>query len=656
MSFSNIPDTPVKDASPSVLIVDDNPFNRELLKKILARESLAVDEARNGEEAIEKVAGGTYRLIFMDLLMPRMGGMETIQRIRQTGVTTPIIIVTSMSGREDRQRCMEAGGNEFMTKPLDARKILELVRHYVRQGPAEETEAVPETFAFDFNGLRILLIEEEAALTRRLTRFMEQLHMRVTHVSNGDKAWEMIHETGECFDMIISNVFTSGIDGLGILARIKRDYDNVMVFIYAEEADPDTFQLALQLGADGVLTAGDFEHRIIPLIESAIYRHGRGGTCAYTDSTARQVRKAQKHLVRFGCSTPCDDIDVFHLPRTDAGGDMAACRRFDDGSRCGVVLGDVSGHTVLTSYISAIFLGIMMSAWEKRDDPLELLKAVNLEIHNAHYEDFHLCATAVLWDRNRGTLQIASAGNPGALLVRQTGDGGVSVQEQVGGGMCLGLLREERLFLQDRVAMQPGDLLFLFTDGIQARTLRSVLTGGTVNLQRESIRGLCREITDEILKIDGQQDDVLLVALRDPRLPEGKGIRYSIRSSYQAVDSACRWAERILVPDHIPPGRDDCFIMLALREALLNAVSHGNRFNPDARVTLSLNFAPDALTATVSDEGDGFELPDHLPQIEEVDVKQSGGRGLATMRSVADEIRADRGVVQLVFREQQSEE
>jgi len=651
-------------SQPRVLIVDDNPFNRDMLKRTLEPEGITVEESRNGKEALERLKGSSgFLLIFMDLLMPGMDGFEAIQRIRSMGVTTPIIISSSMSSKEDRQRCLEAGGNDFLPKPIDINKIREIIKKYKADSfsppkssavrPNSPTTANSQQPLY-FADYHILLVEENDLIAERFYLFLKHSGFAVTRVPNGNKAWELFEANKYRFNIIISNVFTSGIDGMGILARIKRDYSKVLVFIYAEEYDADTFQLAIRLGGDGAVTYAEFEETIISLIESAIYQSKQKGSRAQEASTASQVRKAQANLIKYGCPVSCGSIDIAYSSLSDAGGDIACCRRFNLAGRCGILLGDVAGHSVMSSYISAFSLGILTSNWDKNQNPIDLLKTINVELNKSDYAQSHLCATALLWDRYRRKVKIATAGNPGGLIVRKKEDGSLDFQEPDGGGMCLGLLKEDHLFLNDEIMLEYGDYLFLFSDGIQKEYITDALSSGKIALKRKDIHGLCQEIIDRILEKQGQNDDMILIAVEQNKKFREHGLHYEFPSTYHDANESFKWLDKQNLYQKISMGKDIYWrISLALREALINAVKHGNRFNPEASVHLSLYVKPGELRIDVSDEGSGFDLSDKMKRIEDVHILQSGGRGLAVMNSISDEIKVNGGTVSLIFREKE---
>lgn len=109
-----------------VLLVEDNPINALLAKTLLTREGCTVEHAASGAEALTAAEISSYDLILMDMRMPGMSGEETARALRVQGVGTPIVALTANAFEEDRHRCLAAGMNDFLVKPLspDALRIV----------------------------------------------------------------------------------------------------------------------------------------------------------------------------------------------------------------------------------------------------------------------------------------------------------------------------------------------------------------------------------------------------------------------------------------------------------------------------------------------------------------------------------------------------
>ena len=118
-----------------VLLVEDEEFNREIMVDLLQIAHLSVDIARDGNEAITQVTDHVYDLILMDLQMPGMDGLAATRHIRNmsNGAAVPVLATTANAFMEDRQRCIEAGMDDFIAKPIRPdrlyRKILQWLSH-----------------------------------------------------------------------------------------------------------------------------------------------------------------------------------------------------------------------------------------------------------------------------------------------------------------------------------------------------------------------------------------------------------------------------------------------------------------------------------------------------------------------------------------------
>jgi two-component system, sensor histidine kinase and response regulator len=131
-----------------ILLVEDNEINQQVAKEILEQAGLVVSIADNGKEAVEMVGAGNFELALMDLQMPVMGGFEATQEIRKDERfrDLPIIAMTAHAMTGDREKSIEAGMNDHVTKPIDPDRLLATIIRWIkpckRQMPESECESL----------------------------------------------------------------------------------------------------------------------------------------------------------------------------------------------------------------------------------------------------------------------------------------------------------------------------------------------------------------------------------------------------------------------------------------------------------------------------------------------------------------------------------
>jgi signal transduction histidine kinase/CheY-like chemotaxis protein len=127
-----------------ILLAEDNPVNQKLALGILAKRGHSVRVANNGREAVEAAEQEPFDLVLMDVHMPEMGGFEATGLIRQRervqGGHLPIVAVTARAMMGDRERCLEAGMDDYLTKPVKVKGLLEIIDRLVVRGSVLEAE------------------------------------------------------------------------------------------------------------------------------------------------------------------------------------------------------------------------------------------------------------------------------------------------------------------------------------------------------------------------------------------------------------------------------------------------------------------------------------------------------------------------------------
>jgi CheY-like chemotaxis protein len=113
-----------------ILIVEDNPVNQKLIAFLLARSGYSFDIAENGARALDCLAGNTYRLVLLDMMMPVMNGYDALRAIRadRRWQALPVIALTANAMKGEEERCRAAGCDAYIAKPYSKDQILGAIR------------------------------------------------------------------------------------------------------------------------------------------------------------------------------------------------------------------------------------------------------------------------------------------------------------------------------------------------------------------------------------------------------------------------------------------------------------------------------------------------------------------------------------------------
>ncbi|HET7216053.1 MAG TPA: response regulator transcription factor [Terriglobia bacterium] len=162
----------------SILVVDDDPQIRRVMRVALVANGYIVNDARSGEGALEALRKSKYDLVLLDINMPGMGGLETCRLIRTTS-EIPIIMLTVRSSESDKVEALDAGADDYVTKPFGTPELLARIRAALRRSTLAE-DGLPESLALGeievcFNIRRLRKGALELPLTPKETDLLRYL-------------------------------------------------------------------------------------------------------------------------------------------------------------------------------------------------------------------------------------------------------------------------------------------------------------------------------------------------------------------------------------------------------------------------------------------------------------------------------------------------
>lgn len=166
-----------------ILVVEDEPAAAAVLAKGLREHSYAVDIAADGAAALEQVGGADYDLVILDVLLPRINGLELCRRLRDFGSTVPILMLTARGGLEQRVEGLDAGADDYLSKPYHFPELLARIRALLRRGPAlANAELSIADLAVDTRSQIVKRHGRPLQLTTKEFALLEYLMRRQGHV------------------------------------------------------------------------------------------------------------------------------------------------------------------------------------------------------------------------------------------------------------------------------------------------------------------------------------------------------------------------------------------------------------------------------------------------------------------------------------------
>jgi len=164
-----------------ILVVDDNSINQMVAEGILSKQGFQIHTADDGKVALEKLAKNKYSLILMDCQMPVMDGFETTRAIREmasanSNYSLPIIAMTANAIRGDREECLSAGMDDYISKPLSPQDLIDMVYKWLKKNPADDMmNPELDNPIFDHLALRKRILDDEEMLIAILDSFKNNI-------------------------------------------------------------------------------------------------------------------------------------------------------------------------------------------------------------------------------------------------------------------------------------------------------------------------------------------------------------------------------------------------------------------------------------------------------------------------------------------------
>jgi sigma-B regulation protein RsbU (phosphoserine phosphatase) len=457
----------------SILIVDDDLTIRKLLSFHLKNNGYNAYEANGASEGLNVLEERNIDLVLCDVTMEEMDGFAFCRVVRenQNYKTLPFVFVTAKTSLEDKSTAMDAGGDDFITKPFDIDELLIKVRALLKRTDIYKAYGVKKNLAKSFskNDYKILLLDDDKTITKLFHYNLTKEGYTCLVASSVPEAMKLLRS--DKFDLIISDIVMQDQDGYefrNMLLSEETLKSIPFIFLSSKNEESDILQGYNMEITDYVLK--DSGPKVAIAKVNAIIKNIEKEKFKIVSELNTAVESFRAKVVP-DFSPKFDGFEVNHLHKPFQGipgGDFIDYFLLDE-NNLAVILGDVMGKKWNAWYFAFAYAGYVRSAIRgvlqnsKDFSPKDILQEVNKFVYqDAKVSEVFATLSILVINKITRTVRYAGAGDLPIIYKQNLTKQAKTIKSE---GMLLGFASDSE-FIDHTIHLEDNDFILISTDGI----------------------------------------------------------------------------------------------------------------------------------------------------------------------------------------------
>ncbi len=510
-----------------ILIVDDDPVTRKVISFSLRKNNYQVFESEGSQKAFDILKSENISLVFCDISMNDLNGFDFCKQVREIDEyrALPFIFITAKNSAEDRQKAMDLGADDFITKPFNVEDLLMKANSVLKRVEIYKVYGLKKKFDESLSDQppKVLLVDDDPAMAKLFSYSLKNEGFDVKVENSAMDGYN----TAKTYlpDLILSDYMMPEIDGFGFRKMLLDDpmlADIPFVFLTANDSDNSIIEGYNLDIKDYILKTTS--PKVVALKVGNIIK-----------SLKRERRNALKELQEAADTISMEVVPAsapnfpgfkifqWNVPYQGVpGGDFIDYINIDD-NRMVVILGDIMGKKWGAWFFAFSFIGYIRSAIRvviKNSTEVkasEILKKVNETIYNDAKisEIFSTVSTAII-DNSKNEIQYSGAGDHPMLRYDSVNK---KVTQFVSDGLLLGLSNDGD-YNDVIIELNKGDILFMYTDGLIESRNKEGEQFGVPRIKETILNSVTPNPEEELIKIftdftgNKYEDDVSMIAIK----------------------------------------------------------------------------------------------------------------------------------------------